>query len=227
VKDFDQVEDTVGRVLFAWEQIGSHRAVIPGEPLVRAVLGPLYLGAGDDFASGIAIASGMDIVCRGNSEQVRGCLVACDFALVEDFDNFAALAMTPVLANQYSFEIVWLPEAGIVSAVQQLAYQFQCLRGIWAVVTFRMVSLAYQVAVLSDAVAPVFGADRVKAEDVSMDVQCSAWNRAIFGFVEFAGLAFVVFGSPSRHSVRPYSCWLSCLGSLPPMIDVSAEKAVP
>jgi len=95
------------------------------------------------------------------------------------------------------------------------------------VVTFRMVSLAYQVVVLSDAAAPVFGADRVKAEDVSMDVQRSAWNKAIFGFVEFAGLAFAVFGSPSRHFVRPYSCWLSCLGSLPPMIDVSAEKAVP
>jgi hypothetical protein len=95
------------------------------------------------------------------------------------------------------------------------------------VVAFRMVSLAYQVVVLSDAVAPVFGVDRVKAEDAPMDVQCSAWNKAIFGFVEIAGLAFAVFGSLLRHSVRPYSCWLSCLGSLPLMIDVSAEKAVP
>ena len=95
------------------------------------------------------------------------------------------------------------------------------------VVTFRMVSLAYQVVVLSDAVAPVFGADRVKVEDAPMDVHCSVWNKAVFGFVEIAGLAFAVFGSPSRHSVQPYSCWLSCSGSLPPMIDVSAEKAVP
>jgi hypothetical protein len=201
--------------------------VIPGESLVQAALGQLYLGAGDDFASGIAIGSGMDIVRRANSEQVRGCLVACDFALAEDFDNFGALAVTPVLANQYSFEIVWLPEAGIVSAVQQLAYQFQCPRGIWAVVTFRMVSLAYQVAVLSDAVAPVFGADRVKVEDAPTDVHRSARNKAVSGFVGIAGPAFAVFGSPLRHSVRPYSCWLSCLGSLPPMIDVSAEKAVP
>ena len=95
------------------------------------------------------------------------------------------------------------------------------------VVTSRMVSLAYQVVALSDAVAPVFGADRVKVEGAPTDVQCSTWNKAIFGFVEIAGLSFAVFGSPSRHSVRPYSCWRSCLGSLPPMIDVSAEKAVP
>ena len=72
--------------------------------------------------------------------------------------------------------------------------------------TFHMVSLAYQVAVLSDAVAPVFGVDRVKVEDAPMDVHCSAWNRAVFGFVGIAGLAFAVFGSPLRHSVRPYSC---------------------
>ena len=194
---------------------------------MRAALGQLYLGTGDDFASEIAIGSRMDIVHRGNSEQVKGCLVVCGFALVEDFDNFGALAATLVLANQYSFEIVWLPGAGIVSAVQQPAYQFQCLRGIWAVVTFRMVSLAYQVAVLFDAVAPVFGADRVKVEDAPTDVHRSTWNKAVFGFVGIAGLAFAVFGSPLRHSVRPYSCWLSCLGSLPPMIDVSAEKAVP
>jgi hypothetical protein len=198
--------------------------VIPGEPLVRAALGQLYLGAGDGFAS---IGSGMDIVHRENSEQARCCLVACDFALVEDCDNFGALAVTPVLANQYRFEVVWLPEAGIVSAVQQPAYQFQCPEGIWAVVMFRMVSLAYQVAVLSDAVALVFGADRVKVEDAPTDAHRSAWNKAVFGFVGIAGPAFVVFGSPLRHSVRPYSCWLSCLGSLPPMIDVSAEKAVP
>ena len=90
-----------------------------------------------------------------------------------------------------------------------------------------MVSLAYQVVVLSDAVAPVFGVDRVKAGDAPMDVQCSAWDKAIFGFVDIAGRAFAVFGSPLRHSVRPYSYWLSCLGSLPPMIAVSAEKVVP
>lgn len=195
--------------------------MIPGEPRVRAVLGQLY------FASEIAIGSRVYIVRRENSEQVRGCLVACDFALAEGLDNFGAPAVALVLANQYSFEIAGLPEAGIASAVRQLAYQFQCLKEIWAVVTFRMVSLAYQVAVLSDAVAPVFGADRVKVEDAPMDVHCSVWNKAVFGFVEIAGLAFAVFGLPLRHSVRPYSCWLSCLGSLPPMIDVSAEKAVP
>ena len=201
--------------------------MIPGEPLVRAALGQLYLGAGDGFALEIAIGSGIDIVRRGNSELVRGYLVACDFSLAEDFDNFGALAVTLVLANQHSFEVVWLPGAGIVSAVQQPAYQSQCPKGIWAVVTFRMVSLAYQVAVLSDAVAPVFGADQVKVEDAPTDAHRSAWNKAVFGFVGIAGPAFAVFGSPLRHSVRPYSCWLSYLGSLPPMIDVSAEKAVP
>ena len=164
---------------------------------------------------------------RENSEWVRGCLVACDFALAEDFDNFGALAVTLVLANQYSFEIVWLPEAGIVSAVQQPAYQFQCPKGIWVAVTFRMVSLAYQVAVLFDAVALVFGADQVKVEDAPTDAPRSAWNKAVFGYVGIAGPAFAVFGSPLRHSAQPYSCWLSCLGSLPLMIDVSAERAVP
>ena len=144
---------------------------MPGEPLVQAALGQLYLETGDDFASEIAIGSEMDIVRRENSERVRSRLVACDS---EDLDNFGAPVVTLVLANQYSFEIAGLPEAGIASAAQQLAHQFQCLKAIWVVVTFRMVSLAYQVAVLSDAVAPVFGADRVKVEDAPMDVHCSA-----------------------------------------------------
>jgi hypothetical protein len=102
---------------------------MPGEPLVRAALGQLYLGIDDDFASETANGS-MYIVRGENSEQVRGCLVACDLALAEDLDNFGAPAVTLVLANQYSFEIAGLPEAGIASAVQQIAYQFQCLKWI-------------------------------------------------------------------------------------------------
>src|SRR5579859_5262747 len=98
---------------------------MPGEPLVRAALGQLYLGIDDDFANGP-----MYIVRGGNSEQVRGCLVACGLALTEDLDNFGAPAVTLVLANQYSFEIAGLPEAGIASVVQQLAYQFRCLKWI-------------------------------------------------------------------------------------------------
>src|SRR5436305_1289764 len=76
-----------------------------------------------------------------------------------------------------------------------------------------MVSLAYQVVVLSDAVAPVFGADRVKAEDAPTDVQCSTWNKAIVGFVEIAGLAFAVFGSPSRNAVEGTRCYYRRRGS--------------
>ena len=99
---------------------------MPGEPLVRAALGQLYLGIDDDFASETANGS-MYIVRGENSERVRGCLVACDLALAEDLDNFGAPAVTLVLANQYSFEVAGLPEAGIVSVVQSLAYQFRYL----------------------------------------------------------------------------------------------------
>ena len=98
---------------------------MPGEPLVRAALGQLYLGIDDDFANG-----SMYIVSGENNEQVRGCLVAFDLALAEDLDNFGVPAVTLVLANQYSLEIAGLPEAGIASAVQQLAYQFQCRKWI-------------------------------------------------------------------------------------------------
>jgi hypothetical protein len=56
--------------------------------------------------------------------------VAFDLALAEDLDNFGVPAVTLVLANQYSLEIAGLPEAGIASAVQRLAYQFQCLKWI-------------------------------------------------------------------------------------------------
>jgi hypothetical protein len=103
---------------------------MPGEPLVRAALGQLYLGIDDDFASETANGS-MYIVRGENSERMRGCLVACDLALAQDLDNFGAPAVTLVLASQYSFEMIaGLPEAGIASAVQQLAYQFQCLKWI-------------------------------------------------------------------------------------------------
>jgi hypothetical protein len=97
--------------------------------LVWPALGQLYLGIDDDFASETANDS-MYIVRGENSEQVRGCLVACDLALTEDLDNFGASAVTLVLANQYGFGIAGLPEAGIAFAVQQLAYQFQCLKWI-------------------------------------------------------------------------------------------------
>jgi hypothetical protein len=102
---------------------------MPGELLVRAALGQLHLGTGGDFASEIANGS-MYIVSGENNEQVRGCLVAFDLALAEDLDNFGVPAVTLVLANQYSLEIAGLPEAGIASAVQRLAYQFQCLKWI-------------------------------------------------------------------------------------------------
>ena len=90
----------------------------------------MYLGTGDGFASEIVIGSVVNIVGKENSEQVRGCLVACDFAVAEDSDNFGAPAVILGLASQYSFEIAGLPEAGIASAARQLAYQFQCLTGV-------------------------------------------------------------------------------------------------
>jgi hypothetical protein len=200
---------------------------MPGEHLVWAAGGRLYLRADDDFASEIAIGSVMYMARRENSEQVKSRLMAYDFALVEGLDNLGAPSVALVLANHCSFEIAGWPEAGIASAAQSLAYQFQCLTGISMVVMFHTVSLADLVAVLSDAVAQVFGADRVKVEGAPMGVHCSAWDKAVVGFGEIAGLAFAVFDSPLRHSVRPHSCWRSCLGSLPPMIDVLAETAVP
>jgi hypothetical protein len=127
-----------------------------------------------------------------------------DSVLAEDLDNSGAPAMISVLANHCSPAIAGLPEAGIASAVQQLAYRCQCLNQILAVAGFRRVSPACQVAALSDAVAPGFGADRVRLEDEPLCVRCLTWSKAIFGSVETAGLASAVAGLPLRHFGRPY-----------------------
>src|SRR2546423_5213491 len=107
------------------------------------------------------------------------------------------------LANHCSSEIAELPEAGIAAAAPRPACQCQCLKQISAAAVFHMASPACQVAALSDVVALEFVADRVKAEDEPLSIQYSAWSKVTAAFVQIAGPASVVVGSPLQHFVRP------------------------
>jgi hypothetical protein len=121
-------------------------------------------------------------------------MVMLDSVLVEDLDNYRAPVSMFFHASRCSSEIVGLREAGIVSAVQQLAHRCQCPSLVSAFVTFHRVSPACQVAVLSDVVAPKFGADPAMVGGELSSVRCLTWSRVIVGVGRTGGLASAVAG---------------------------------
>lgn len=203
VQCFGRPEDTVRCALFAPEQTRSPYDVAPAEQIERVGLDQLYLGIDSNFAMAIVGGPAMHNAYSEDIEQRRRCLAICDSATAVDPDNSGTTVIALFLANHCNFEIAGLPGAGTASAVQQLACQCQCQKQISVTVAFRMVSLAYQVAALSDAVARGFAVGQAKGEDEPLSIQCSESSKAIAEFVEIAGLASVVVGSPLQHFGRP------------------------